>query len=354
MFLILGLRIHARRNPETSPGSLETRTGGSSLERSFIYSGYSSPGLNNPAREQPTISTFGIISCVELQTVGVVEIIIWCHFFVFSLLFNLVFTRRALTLIFAFSVRFTYCEIFPFYLPCYFYLYVFLLFSYRRLTADPGTWIPFVFMSGQSRREQRRRKCRGISEYGAYSEIESDSGVQSTIGEDVASVVGEASLVVSIEEHESENIEGDELSVITVRESDRIPLDSVGGVGQERDESVVRSKSRGTVRATTHHRSVSRASRNGGASMVPSTTRMSRGRERESRERSREIVERVLDDDPSSEGDYESDYGEMTHEQRIEKLLEALAGTAVESRKQKLSDYVNKEVQTIASYRDSD
>ncbi len=267
------------------PGHWKHVPGGSSLERSFIYSGNSSPGLNNPAREQLTISTFGIISCVELQTVGVVEIIIWCHFFVFSLLFHLVFTRRVFTLIFAFSVRFTYCEIFPFYLPCYFYLYVFLLFSYRRLTEDPGTWIPFVFMSGQSRREQRRRKCRGISEYGAYSEIESDSGVQSTIGEDVASVVGEASVVVSIEEHESENMEGDELSVITVRESDMIPLDSVGGVGQERDESVVRSKSRGTVRATTHHRSVSRASRNGGASMVPSTTRISRGRERKSRER---------------------------------------------------------------------
>ncbi len=224
-------------------------------------------------------------------------------FLCFSLLFHLVFTRRVLTLIFAFFVRFTYREFFPFYVPCYFYLYVFLLFSYRRLTADPGTWIPFVFMSGQSRREQRRRKCRGISKYGAYSEIESDSGVQSTIGEDVASVVGEASLVVSIEEHESENMEGDELSDITVRESDRIPLDSVVGVGQERDESVVRSKSRETVRATTHHRSVSRASRNGGASMVPSTTWMSHGRERERRERAREIVESVLDDDLSSEGD---------------------------------------------------
>lgn len=248
-------------------------------------------------------------------------------------------------------------------------------------------------MSSRSRGDHLRRECRGKSRYGGYTDSEpeptSDSGVQSELGEGkdvVKDLRSELNCVAGDIERLSE---GNTLDMsdteTTVKDTDgSVASDPRETESSKRDGSKVRSKCE-AVREPEHTSATGGASGSGPVSKSRGGERYSSGRSvsrhsavsrrsktregsgqssvaRRSRDRVRRVVEpsesesEEEEEQPESELEFveEEEYSPISHSRNIERLLEALASTAVESKRNKLTDYTMREVQSIASFRDGD
>jgi len=233
-------------------------------------------------------------------------------------------------------------------------------------------------MSSRSGGDHLRRECRGRSRYGGYTDSEpeptSDSGIQSQLGEgkvvfkdlrsEINRVAGDieklsegntldmsdtdGSVASDTREAELSKRDGSRVKSKCVTEREPEHTSVTGGASG----SGPVSKSRGAERYPGERRSVSRHS---AVSRHSSVARRSRDRVRRDVEPSESESEEV-EEQPESDPEFveEEEYSPRAHSRNIERLLEALASTAVESKRNKLTDYTMREVQSIASFRDGD